>query len=117
MRYDHHIAHKVLAVVLLLSVQTFASGEISGIRYADGHAMLTIVTTAGERYLVQCSTDLTSGEWTTVREFIATADSTVQSIPSLAPSCYFRVVKQETGDIPLPSPTPPPPPPPPPPGG
>ncbi|MDH3982047.1 MAG: hypothetical protein OES84_04005 [Kiritimatiellaceae bacterium] len=107
----------VLSALLLVINQVGASGMITALRKNNVNMDLTINTTAAERYIVQCTTNLIDTSWSDIKEFQANDDVTIESVSSTAASCYFRVVKsddQSVAENPDTPPSPPPPPPPPP---
>ena len=99
------------AVFILLTMQTLADGKINNINVIADRVELTVNTTLGEIYQVQCSYDLASGKWTDIgASFLAEAEATIRTFTEGAPCCYFRVVKVSDSSIePPPPPFPPPP--------
>jgi hypothetical protein len=91
----------------------WASVEISQMRMlSTAHAELTILTTPGDRYVLQCNTNLAEEEWVDYGEiFEATDSSTVKTVDIAASCCFFRVVQASAESIPSVSGGPPGPPP------
>jgi hypothetical protein len=107
--------YKVIAALVLLSLQTLADGKINNFNISGSTVELTIQTTPGEYYQVQCCFDLVDGEWIDLGDlFLAEASSTNLAYAVTAPSCYYRAIEKESPPDPETIPPPPPPPPPPP---
>jgi hypothetical protein len=101
-----------VAACLLWSRPVGADGRITTIKVVDGKVDLTIATTIGEYYQVQCSTNLAEAGWVDAGEkFVAEINLTQRLLDAEASSCLFRVVVLED---PINPDSPPPPPPPPP---
>lgn len=115
-----HTLGTVLALCLMGSIEVFASGKITNVNPSAGQIELTIETTPGDSYQMQCRPSLASGDWIDLASFVAEGSATIKTVDGSAANCYFRVVKvAEQPIIPGGDPFPPPPPPPPPspPGG
>jgi hypothetical protein len=96
---------RVYVCIILLQMAVlpvWASVEISQMRMvATAHAELTISTTPGDRYVLQCNTNLAEEEWVDYGEiFEATDSSTVKTVDIAASSCFFRVVQASSVSIP-----------------
>jgi hypothetical protein len=73
---------------------TSAEGEIIDFCVSLGSAELTFASVVGERYQVQCCTNLAENVWSDVGyEVDAVATSTVESADASSASCFFRVIE------------------------
>ncbi|VGO16073.1 hypothetical protein PDESU_04663 [Pontiella desulfatans] len=107
----------VIMMAFLWSVPAMGAGRISQVRLVDGKIELTVETTPGGRYQLQCRDCLCSGAWSNEGpEFVAVAGAEVRTVAIVAASCNFRVVKvgqSSSEELPSgPGGSPPPPPPP-----
>ncbi|MCF7817130.1 MAG: hypothetical protein K9M54_04545 [Kiritimatiellales bacterium] len=103
-----------LALCLIGAGEAVASGKITKVDPQAGSIELTIQTTPGDSYQMQCRPSLVSGDWVDLETvFVANASSTIKTVDASASKCYFRVVKIMEQPI-GPGGDPPPPPPPPP---
>jgi len=104
----------IIGVCLCLAGGIFADGKITRISAATSMLELTIRTTVGKAYQLQCCSDLSANEWINLgTSFVASADETIRQVDAGASFCYFRVIavqSDETLEIPPPPPPPPPPP-------
>jgi len=102
-----------LAISSLWAHFAGAEGRIEAIQVRAGEVELSVSTTEGMVYEVQCTTNLASGNWTTAFEdFTAETPQTNIVLSSALESCLFRVVEKEPPLDPDGEPPPPPPPPP-----
>lgn len=107
-----------LIACLLMSSQAITPGRIDKINATATGVELTIETTAGDSYQVQCRTSLTSGEWVDQGlPFVADSSTSVWSVATTESNCFMRVVATNQYLTYISDPGAPPPPPPPPPMG
>ncbi len=100
-------------IVVLFTLQVFASGRISDIRIRGSEVVMDIETTPGVYYQMQCSSNLVAGTWEDVGTmFAAVSNTTTKAFSQDVSVCYLRVIEM---DATAPATEPPPPPPPPPP--
>lgn len=99
----------------LVAVHTEASEKIIRVRLNGEGLALTVETSVGESYQLQCRTSLVSGEWVDLgADFLAVSTNTVRTVTASETHCFLRVV-EAPGNLPNDEPPLPPPPPPPPP--
>lgn len=116
-----------LAATLSLLATAWADGTIMKVMKKEAGLDLKTWTVIGNKYQLQCTTNLVSGAWEDVgAEFTADLTTTNLAVETEAPNCWFRVVEQKVARIQPTSPPNPPPsefpkppsmPPPPPPAG
>lgn len=83
-------------IILLLSISLSAVATVEITQFSRGaqSAALTFATMPGERYQVQCSTNLFENQWIDLGDEVeASAESTGQSVDVSGAVCFFRVVK------------------------
>ena len=95
--YVKHIISGLCAVVALTASCALGSGKIMTVERENAKLKLKTWMVIGHKYQLQCSTDITSGNWQNVGDEI-TADltSTNLVVGTEAKSCWFRVVEKKT---------------------
>lgn len=84
------------ACVLLAGSTAWASGKIMRIEKETAQLELKTWLIVGNKYQLQCSTNLVSGIWTDVGEqFTAGLTSTNLTVEAEAARCWFRVVQEK----------------------
>lgn len=82
-------------VSLSVTFPVWASVQISQVRMLEtAHAELTIATTPGDHYRLQCSSNLAEEGWINYGESFEATDLTTVQIVDVAAACgFFRVVR------------------------
>lgn len=107
---EKRIIIAVIAATLSLWATAWADGTIMKVKKVERKLDLKTWTVIGNKYQLQCTTNLTSGVWEDVGvEFTADLTTTNLAVNTEADSCWFRVVEKKVAHA---APTSPPNPPP-----
>lgn len=94
-----------VAVCMLLSQRSFATGKIAQIRVDGSSVELTVETTPGESYQVQRCDDLVSGLWNNIEvSFQASTNLSVHVFADPRQRGLFRVLKESSASAEMPPP-------------
>lgn len=107
---EKHLIGAFLVATLSAWLTTWADGTIMKVNREEAGLDLKTWTVIGNKYQLQCSTNLVSGTWENVGgEFTADVTSTNLNVETGAKSCWFRVVERKVAHLqPTSPPTPPP---------
>lgn len=83
------------AAFAALWVSAWADGSITEINAENSNLKLKAWTVMGNKYQLQCSTNLVSGTWQNIsEEFTAERTTTNLTVGTEANSCWFRVLEE-----------------------